>query len=62
MARSPLRDEREYIVNFDGKMIHTRPAASESCNTDDAPNKARRSGAQLKNEEYADYSFCKFCF
>lgn len=57
-----IKDDAEYIVNFDGKMIHTRPAASESCNTDDAPNKARRSGAQLKTGEYDDYEYCKFCF
>ena len=57
-----IENSRQYIVNIDGKMIHTKPAASESCNTDDALNKATMSGADLKTGEFGDFDLCEYCF
>lgn len=62
MDRRKIKDDSVYIVNFDGATIHTKPQASESCNTDQAENKATRSGVQLRSEEYDEFDFCKFCF
>jgi hypothetical protein len=57
-----IQNARMYIVNIDGKTIHTKPTASESCNTDDAKNKATVSGADIKTGEYSGFNLCEYCF